>query len=37
MMHLEVHNEALEGKTLLQVKDFMGRDLYVPAFFRTDM
>ena len=25
-MHLEVHNEALEGKTLLQVKDFMGRD-----------
>ena len=26
MMHLEVHNEALEGKTLLQVKDFMGRD-----------
>lgn len=26
MMHLEVHNEALAGKTLLQVKDFMGRD-----------
>lgn len=26
MMHLEVHNEALEGKTLLQVKDLMGRD-----------
>ena len=26
MMHLEVHNEALEGKTLLQVKDVMGRD-----------
>ena len=26
MMHLEVHNEALSGKTLLQVKDFMGRD-----------
>ena len=27
MMHLEVHNEALAGKTLLQVRDFMGRDL----------
>ena len=26
MMHLEVHNEALSGKTLLQVKVFMGRD-----------
>ena len=26
MMHLEVHNGALEGKTLLQVNDFMGRD-----------
>ncbi len=26
MMHLEVHNEALEGKTLLQVKEFLGRD-----------
>ena len=26
MMHLEVHYEALEGKTFLQVKDFMGRD-----------
>lgn len=26
MMHLEVHNEALAGKTLLQVKEFMGRD-----------
>ncbi|MCC2749084.1 hypothetical protein LK487_19120, partial [[Eubacterium] rectale] len=25
-MHLEVHNEALAGKTLLQVRDFMGRD-----------
>ena len=22
MMHLEVHNEALAGKTLLQVRDF---------------
>ena len=26
MMHLEVHNAALAGKTLLQVRDFMGRD-----------
>ena len=26
MMHMEVHNEALAGKTLLQVRDFMGRD-----------
>ena len=26
MMHLEVHNEALAGKTLLQVKEFMGRE-----------
>ena len=26
MMHLEVHNEALAGKMLLQVRDFMGRD-----------
>ena len=26
MMHLEVHNEALAGKTLLQVRDFRGRD-----------
>lgn len=26
MMHLEVHNEALVGKTLLQVKEFMGRE-----------
>ena len=26
MMHLEVHKEALAGKTLLQVRDFMGRD-----------
>lgn len=26
MMHLEVHNDALAGKTLLQVKEFMGRE-----------
>lgn len=26
MMHLEVHNEALAGKTLFQVKEFMGRE-----------
>ena len=28
-MHLEVHNEALNGKTLLQVKTFMGRDFVI--------
>lgn len=28
-MHLEVHNEALDGKTLRQVKDFMGRDFVI--------
>ena len=26
MMHLEMHNDALEGKTLLQVKNFLGRE-----------
>lgn len=25
-MHLEMHNDALEGKTLLQVKNFLGRE-----------
>ena len=28
-MHIEVHNEALVGKTLLQIKDFMGRDFVI--------
>lgn len=37
MMHLEVHNEALAGKTLLQVRDFMGRDFVVHVFCRTVM
>ena len=35
MMHLEVHNEALEGKTLLQVKDFMGRDFVCSRILRN--
>jgi len=26
MMHLEMHNNALEGKTLFQVKNFLGRE-----------
>lgn len=25
MLHLEVHNESISGKTLLQIKDFLGR------------
>lgn len=29
MMHIEVRNEALNGKTLLQVKNFMGRDFVI--------
>lgn len=37
MMHLEVHNEALAGKTLLQVRDFMGRALFVRVYCRTVM
>jgi len=28
-MHLEVRNEALNGKTLFQVKNFMGRDFVI--------
>jgi len=28
-MHLEVHNEALNGKTLFQVKNFLGRDFVI--------
>lgn len=34
MMHLEVHNEALDGKTLLQVKSFMGRDFIISRILR---
>ena len=26
LMHLEMHNEALNGKTLLEVKEFLGRE-----------
>lgn len=29
MMHLEVRNEALNGKTLFQVKNFIGRDFVI--------
>lgn len=25
MLHLEVRNEAIDGKKLIQVKDFLGR------------
>ena len=35
MMHLEVHNEALAGKTLLQVRDFMGRDFVCSRILRN--
>ena len=28
-MHVEVHNEALIGKTMGQIKDFMGRDFVI--------
>ena len=35
MMHLEVHNEALAGKTLLQVRDFMGRDFVCSRILQT--
>ena len=34
-MHLEVHNEALEGKTLRQVKEFMGRDFVVSRILQN--
>lgn len=37
MMHLEMHNDALEGKTLLQVKISWDENLFVPVFFRTVM
>ena len=29
MMHLEVHNEALQGKTMFQVKQFVARDFVI--------
>ena len=34
-MHLEVHNEALNGKTLLQVKNFMGRDFVISRILQN--
>ena len=34
-MHLEVHNEALNGKTLLQVKTFMGRDFVISRILQN--
>lgn len=37
MMHLEVHNEALAGKTLLQVRTSWGVILFVHVFCRTVM
>ena len=37
MMHLEVHNEALAGKTLLQVRDSWGVTLFVHVYCRTVM
>mgnify|MGYP000514988196 CR=1 FL=1 len=37
MMHLEVHNEALAGKTLLQVRDSWGVTLFVRVYCRTVM
>ena len=34
-MHLEVHNEALNGKTLFQVKSFMGRDFIISRILQN--
>lgn len=34
-MHLEVHNEALNGKTLYQVKSFMGRDFIISRILQN--
>ena len=34
-MHLEVHNEALSGKTLFQVKNFMGRDFVISRILQN--
>ena len=35
MMHLEVHNEALNGKTLFQVKSFIGRDFVISRILQN--
>ena len=34
-MHLEVHNEALDGKTLFQVKNFLGRDFVISRILQN--
>ena len=34
-MHLEVHNEALNGKTLFQVKNFIGRDFVISRILQN--
>ena len=34
-MHLEVHNEALNGKTLFQVKNFLGRDFVISRILQN--
>ena len=35
MMHLEVRNEALNGKTLFQVKNFLGRDFVISRIMQN--
>ena len=34
-MHLEVHNEALDGKTLFQVKNFLGRNFVISRILQN--
>ena len=34
-MHLEVHNEALNGKTLFQVKSFLGRNFVISRILQN--
>ena len=35
MMHIEVRNEALNGKTLMQVKNFIGRDFVISRIIQN--
>ena len=35
MMHIEVRNEALNGKTLFQVKNFIGRDFVISRILQN--
>lgn len=35
MMHIEVRNEALNGKTLMQVKNFIGRDFVISRILQN--